>query len=565
MRHRLSAAVFLAATMGVAGSGSAQIAHVPSGYPTIQGAISSGATTVFVDEGTYHEVLAISNSVSLLPEPPADGLHPVPFPVVDGMALTLNSNTSVVVQGFHFTGPVTQTDAILAGTRSSSIEQCRLDRGFTSNTGISLDRRIRLRGCLIFGDAYVYAYWNDVTENTVVGGQLTVHSNGAIGAIVRDNLVLGPAPIGISMPSSDVGGTATGNIVRGTVLGMLAKGGAVSGNTVQDCSGNGYATAASGGATTTAFSNNVAQRCGGHGFDIPGIPAATLVSNVADAAGLAGIHVGTGSDVPTIKGNFVRSSGSHGIWVEGVSSIVASNTVLLAHGDGIRATSRPEFNVVGRCTGNGNVAPEARNNTTYLNALSGFVLNGSSPVTISNNIAHGNAAHGLVWTGSGTPVVDCNDWFGNIAGATSGVSPGPHDIALNPLFCNLSADKVTLSSVSPCLAPAGCTTMGALGEGCLTPTGVAPPADPAGASWTAHPNPALGVIEFSWRASGEPQQLELFDVGGARRFHRALAPGATTFRWSGRDDEGRLLPDGVYFARRTSARARESLRIVLHH
>ena len=120
--------------------------------------------------------------------------------------MTVNaSNTVVLVRGFRFSGAVNVNQAV-SGSPITTLENCRLDGGFNSG-GDPLDKAIHLRGCLIFGNARVYAYWTDVTGNTVVGGTLTVHSNGGSGAYARDNLVLGPASPGLTLPSTDSGGS----------------------------------------------------------------------------------------------------------------------------------------------------------------------------------------------------------------------------------------------------------------------------------------------------------------------------------------------------------------------
>ena len=60
----------------------------------------------------------------------------------------------------------------------TTLEGCRLDGGF--NTGMSnpLGETIRIRNCVVQGNVFVYAYYTDVTGNMVMGGTLTVHSNG---------------------------------------------------------------------------------------------------------------------------------------------------------------------------------------------------------------------------------------------------------------------------------------------------------------------------------------------------------------------------------------------------
>ena len=72
-------------------------------------------------------------------------------------------------------------------------------------------------------------------------------------------------------------------------------------------------------------------------------------------------------------------------------------------------------------------------------------------------------------SGPGTIGLGCNDWFGNVAGAVSGADPGATDLALDPLFCDVTQGDVHLSALSPLLNAAGCGQIGALGQGCDAP------------------------------------------------------------------------------------------------
>jgi hypothetical protein len=63
-------------------------------------------------------------------------------------------------------------------------------------------------------------------------------------------------------------------------------------------------------------------------------------------------------------------------------------------------------------------------------------------------------------------------------------------------------------------------------------------------------------------------KLELFDVAG-RRLRRLVdgrvGPGVVEVRWDGRDANGRVVGDGVYFARLTAGRRAAVLRVPLLH
>ena len=270
-----------------------------------------------------------------------------------------------------------------------------------------------------------------------------------------------------------------------------------------------------------------------------------------------GIHASAESWA-TITNNVIHASGSHGIW-GGSGWTVSGNTVLSAGGDGIRANGSVESNVVGRSGGSGIVAPEARHNTVYLNGGSGLQLSGAES---SNNISYGNGGYGLLWTGTGTPLVSCNDWYGNIQGATSGVSAGASDLTVNPLFCNLPADNVSLASTSALLAPAECGLIGALGQGCTVAAGV-PAAAGEARRFTVQPNPARGGVDFRWEPSSVPSSVDVFDVAGRLRYHADVPAGVGALGWSGGDAGDHALPGGLYFVRRVSGPTQEHTRVVL--
>lgn len=545
----------------LASSAPAQTVHVPADHSTIQAAINSGATLVYVAQGTYPETLQVQGVVTLLPEPPANPMAAPPFPRVAGMAISRNETVErhLYVRGFHFTGRVHQQNSDRWGW--TTLEGCKLDAGFQTTGGSGPGETIQIRACVITGDVFLYAYGADFTGNMVWKGQARVHSNG-LGAVVRDNLVIGPSATGLLSTSGDSPGSITGNVVSGVTTGYTLQYGTASGNVAEDCGGSGFAVGhvTYGGATT--FADNIARRCrSGFGlFDKPGEIAVT--GNVVDSSRSVGIHVGPGV-AALVTGNTVHVSNSHGIWVEGYFA-PSSNTVTYSGGDGIRSPERPEWNVVGRSAGRGIVAQEARHNTVYLNAGHGLELAGTGGATdsITHNLAYGNGGAGLRWTGSATPALGCNDWYGNLAGATSGVAIGGTDVSLLPLFCNLPADDASLSSSSPLLSPPGCGLVGALGAGCTSTVGVPTPPVPS-TRFAVRPNPAGGEVEMRWARSETPSRIEVFDVTGALRYRADVEAGVSELRWSGEDAARHALPGGIYFVRRSTGTAQEHARVVL--
>lgn len=101
----------------------------------------------------------------------------------------------------------------------------------------------------------------------------------------------------------------------------------------------------------------------------------------------------------------------------------------------------------------------------------------------------------------------------------------------------------------------------------LIDTTEVPPGPPAAASLTVAPNPARGPCTFAFTLTRSTHgSLEVYDTGGRRVRvieSGALAPGAHAPRWDGRDDTGRAVPGGVYFARLRLADRDETRRFVL--
>jgi hypothetical protein len=84
----------------------------------------------------------------------------------------------------------------------------------------------------------------------------------------------------------------------------------------------------------------------------------------------------------------------------------------------------------------------------------------------------------------------------------------------------------------------------------------------------AEPNPFRGSLAFRWTGGDGKAALEIVDVRGriVRRVRDAGSARAGGWRWDGRDERGREVPSGVYFARlRDASGERTSLRVVRVH
>ncbi|MFN8587035.1 MAG: right-handed parallel beta-helix repeat-containing protein [Candidatus Eisenbacteria bacterium] len=551
------AGVLLATLWGAANS-PAQV-YVPADYPTIQAAINSGAALVYVSDGAYAEVLTVNRTLTLLPAPPADPYQPTPFPRVSGLQVTRNTvdDPVVYVRGFHFSGPVTQTNAYTPRHGITTLEGCRLDGGFWTYGNSGTQDAIKIRSCVITGDVYVYAYHNEFTGNVVWKGKAQVHSNGGNGALIRDNLVIGPSADGVISSSVDANGSILRNTVTGVSTGVALARGTASDNVVTDCPVAGFTEAAGTVGGSRVFSGNEARNCGvGYRFSVNG--ATTVTGCTAESSATYGIHA-TSTTSMTVTQNHVLESGSGGIRLEGGGEPVA-NHVLGSGNVGISCTGRASSNIVGRSGSHGIVGRAAARNTVYGNGGSGLLMTPAIGDSIHHNILYGNTSYGLDLSALRDTYIGCNDYFLNLA-PVHGAPIGASDLQVDPQFCGVGADIVYLRSSSPLLLVHGCGLVGALGMACGPAAGVEPSATVE--RFTAAPNPVRESLELRWGGTTAASRIEFFDVRGALRRLVELPAGSRSYRWDGRDQHAHSLPGGVYYARWTSGGRSERVRVVL--
>ena len=171
---------------------------------------------------------------------------------------------------------------------------------------------------------------------------------------------------------------------------------------------------------------------------------------------------------------------------------------------------------------------------------------------------------GLVLEPSGshpsTLTLSCSNVFNNESGNYGGDLDDQTGLngnfSAHPLFCDLAAGDLTLSTDSPCL-PAGneCGVLiGALGEGCAHPTD-SPTSAAAGVLLRQNrPNPFNPATEIVFSLPTPTRvSLNVYDLGGQRVATllrgASLPAGESVQRWNGRDDAGRPLATGVYLYR----------------
>jgi hypothetical protein len=105
-------------------------------------------------------------------------------------------------------------------------------------------------------------------------------------------------------------------------------------------------------------------------------------------------------------------------------------------------------------------------NTIVENEGSGGIEITGGEAVVKSNIVALNLGHGILCA-SGDPVIDHNDIWENTVGGYVGCAAGPHDIALDPVFCDLPGGDLSVHASSPVLGAGEYgEDIGALGVGC---------------------------------------------------------------------------------------------------
>lgn len=537
---------------------------VPDNFPSIQAAHDAGATTIQVRAGSFVGNVNLTHDVTVVPMP--DPANPgLPIPYIKG-TLTISppdiSAINTVVRGMRIQGLVTVRDRTGIGNNGNTvIEDCRLDAGLT----IEKESYVYIRHNLVTAGGIHSTSGNpwviQLDANTVVGG---IDIFGAEGSgHINGNFVIAPGATGIRWTDSDSDISGADNIVYQSATGMNIGGGAAVANQVLSPTTDGIV-APAGGVVSQSMYNNIVTNSGGRGIACAHSPSLLRFNYVAGAAG-NGIEV---SGTTRLTDNRVEDAAGTGILCPGGSvDSVSRNVVLRSGGPGINLVSveNVTLNVVGRSGGDGIralVGPGTnltlRKNTSYLNGQDAYDLTADG-ASVTQNIAHANLGFGLRLAGAGA-TLSCNDWYSNTLGMTTGVAAGGTDVNVNPMFCDLPHDVVTLSMASP-LASGPCAVVGAMPVVCLSAVGVGP--EQGSLELAVSPSPARGTVSFRFGPSGPGATLEVFDAAGALRWRESLAEGSTEVRWRLVDHAGGPLPGGVYFARLSDHGARHNARVVV--
>lgn len=385
---------------------------VPDDIPTLQAVMDSvnnnGAfDTVYVRPGVITDSLYAVNLEDLTVIGLGDSLM---RPSIGRM--TVNSNHIATFVNLRFTGLIHTI-----GEAEIALHGCRLESGLTSTIDGS-PRGVSLVGCRITGTVHAYSDVGlDINACWFDRGSVELRQDGFLN--VRNSTFTGPSDGTAVSAIGEVHATIRGNTIRGFAAGIVV-GGDVGNDAIVE--------------------GNVIRECG-VGISVSGVLQITD-NLVSDCAG-NGITVGVVEVDGRVERNVVLRSNGHGLYIE-----------------------RPAMSTYGTIA--------VVNNTSVDNAASGFALLLSDSPELNeftHNIGYGNRGHGLLSLGAADPTASCNDWFDNDAGAVAGMAPQPSDLAVDPLFCDVANDSVTLASNSPLLNAPDCGLIGARGLGCAsTPT-----------------------------------------------------------------------------------------------
>ena len=252
---------------------------------------------------------------------------------------------------------------------------------------------------------------------------------------------------------------------------------------------------------------------------------------------------------------------------EGVSSISSSqfysNGAGIGSGGAIVASSYGAF-TMSHSTVVGNYGMEQNG--------AGILCGTVGSAWIESSIIAFNQGPGLLRDASSSIEIACSDVYGNTGGNYSGEMEDQTglngNISSNPYFCDYENWILTLSSQSACLPENNdCgVLMGALGEDC-TLTGIEDASLLAVQLHPAYPNPFNPQTVISLRLDESTViKLAIHDVAGRQLkvFHEGWSEaGHRDFHWSGRDDEDREVPSGLYFVVLDGPDGRSSQKLTL--
>lgn len=484
---------------------------VPGDFPTVQAVVdsidahSSVADTVLISSHAEPSPLEIHDcTLTLIGVPDASGSLP-----------TL-PRTMAIEGDFHF------RDLHFAGTIAhwgdTEFRDCQIDSGVVSGGAGYAPGTLRFVNCVLRGHPALRLIHFAAVDSCEVFGEIALDYMNDGGLTMNHSTVTGPGGDAIAFHGSN-DCRIENCVIRGFDNGLVATIDdahlVVRDNLVENCPGIAlYARWASSG--TADFSGNRVRGCG-VGIQADSDGPVSVSNNVVLGCSSDGIRY-SGTNGP-VAGNIVGRSGGRGI-------------VLSAYGDG-------DDEVLA-----------VQNNTVYANGGSGIEAFLGAPTHIERNIAYGNQAYGLrVGAGAQLAESSCNDWFANLSGSVDGVAQAPGDDSLDPLFCDVEHDSVSLATNSPMLDRPGCGLIGARGVGCDARASSSVPSHVAARFELTRlsPNPGVGPVTIGFalpRAAAV--ELNVIDLQGRRvatLVHGILAPGEHALAWSWPP----IAPGGTYF------------------
>ncbi len=585
---------------------------VPDDFPTIQGAINSGADTILVREGSYPEAPQAWRPVTLR------GLGGQ-RPILAGLAISNPYHWPAV--SWSFSDLVIQSRVQITtawpGPRGLSIEfaRCALDSGYTHNSDDPWDLSyFLLKNCRVGGDIYGRAAFVTLLSDTIDGGV----SLGVTDSLnVLDCWFRGGPGVALDIDGDDFPGL------------------------IQRCLFEDYGTAVR---ATRPYGLTVSEN---------------MIRRMNDFGYISMFCTQSEFRQNTLTGC------ANGVYFYGRDMDFHNNTILRMREVGILIDLADNVcvnrNVIGNC-GTASVLVRSgqlaklrfHENTIYNGLESGIVLepliDAPDSVWIQGNIVTGHARWGLeIGSPQAKVALGCNNWFGNGFGAVDRGTTGPNDMAVDPLFCNLANDDVALFADSPLIGHAPCRQIGARGVGCAPPAlkaidvasrrsglevawvfEAALPVDSwlerasqsdgqwdslgAGSSagsnsfvfldeavapdrgyyyrvswrnrgvvvhgvrvvgtWTdagrlssVSPNPSMGEVNVDWVLSRPgPTDIRVFDLGGREVSvitRDLFGVGRQQVRWDGRWNGRGLAPAGMYIVRVSSGERTSSHRVLL--
>jgi len=467
----------------------AAVLHVPADYPTIGAAtaVAVSGDEVLVAPGTYNERFALG-------------------PAQDGVKIHSESGPSVTIIDGGFTGSVVSMTLVGPSTEligftitrgghspallSDNGGAIQLDRSSPKIDDDIVTRNVSWRGAVYLnqGSPSITSCVIDGNSSRVGGGIYIATGS----PVIRGNTITNNA-------SDSGGGMSAGNTTMLVIENNLFRsnqcnggqgGGMFIGSSQGVIAGNHFVSNSAGiggglcaSSITMQISDNVfqvntANIGGGLALDSsnPVVENNTFLSN-SGATAAGGIYVSSPSN-PIIRGNLIQDNdcphgSGGGIYLDqGASATIEKNLILRNHcvafGGGVTIWAQS--------------TPTLTGNTIALNRgdLGGgnVYVRGSSSLNLQGNILSHSPQQGLEQDdveGPSTVTLSCNDVSNNAGGNYTGL-PDPTgsdgNISSDPLFCDLMALDVHLSSVSPCAtanSPAGCGLIGARDVNCEGP------------------------------------------------------------------------------------------------